>query len=113
MADDKPLIRGLRKLQDVMLDYQILNIVWVRVTSERERACLMAANKWFPMYLDSFEAGLRFPLLGLIFDVLANYGLALTQLIPNLVKFLVGFMLLCAHLGILSKSVVFRAFFQC
>ncbi|GKV39438.1 hypothetical protein SLEP1_g47203 [Rubroshorea leprosula] len=49
------------------------------------------------------------PLSGLIFDILSEYELALTQLTPNSIKFIVGFMLLCARLEIPAKAIVFRA----
>ncbi|GKU99758.1 hypothetical protein SLEP1_g12557 [Rubroshorea leprosula] len=54
VADSAPSISGYRKLEEMI-----------------------------PVYMDHFEAGLQFPLPGLIFHLLANYELALTQLTPN------------------------------
>ncbi|GKV48708.1 hypothetical protein SLEP1_g55511 [Rubroshorea leprosula] len=68
---------------------------------------------WILVYVDHFEAGLRFPLPGLIFDRLAHYELGLTQLTPNSIRFIIGFMLLCARLEIPTKAIVFRSLFQC
>lgn len=65
------------------------------------------------MYVNDLDAKLRFPLLGLIFDMLAKYRLAIMQVTPNSVKFLIGFMLLYARLQLPAKSTVFRSFFQC
>lgn len=72
----------------------------------------MATHWWILVYLDNFDAGLRFPLLGIIFGVLVDYNLALTQMTPNSIKFIIGFMLLRAHLGIPIKSIIFQALFQ-
>ncbi|GKU97606.1 hypothetical protein SLEP1_g10733 [Rubroshorea leprosula] len=68
---------------------------------------------WIPVYVDHFDASLRFPLPGLIFDLLADYELALTQLTPNSIRFIIGFMLLCARLEVPAKVIVFRSLFQC
>ncbi|GKV41929.1 hypothetical protein SLEP1_g49397 [Rubroshorea leprosula] len=68
---------------------------------------------WMPMYVDHFDAGLRFPLPELIFDLLADYELALTRLTPNSIRFIIGFMLLYAWLEIPAKAIVFRSLFQC
>ncbi|GKV26889.1 hypothetical protein SLEP1_g36103 [Rubroshorea leprosula] len=65
------------------------------------------------MYVDHFEAGLRFSLPELIFDLLADYKLALTQLTPNNIRFIIGFMLLCAKVEIPTKAIVFKSLFQC
>ncbi|GKU96921.1 hypothetical protein SLEP1_g10101 [Rubroshorea leprosula] len=41
------------------------------------------------------------------------YELALTQLTPNSIKFIIGFMLLCKRLRMPAKAVVFRSLFLC
>ncbi|GKU99703.1 hypothetical protein SLEP1_g12507 [Rubroshorea leprosula] len=92
VADNSPSISGYKKLKEM--------------------------TSWIPVYVDHFEAGLRFPLPGLIFDLLADYELAdyelaLTQLTPNNIRFIIGFMLLCARLEIPAKAIVFRSLFQC
>ncbi|GKV32749.1 hypothetical protein SLEP1_g41333 [Rubroshorea leprosula] len=76
-------------------------------------ACTVSQTGWIPVYVDHFDADLRFPLPGLIFDLLADYELALTQLTPNSIRFIIGFMLLCARLEVLAKAIVFRSLFQC
>ncbi|GKV05157.1 hypothetical protein SLEP1_g17199 [Rubroshorea leprosula] len=42
-----------------------------------------------------------------------RYELALTQLTPNNIKFIIGFMLLCERLGMPAKAAVFRLLFLC
>ncbi|GKU90645.1 hypothetical protein SLEP1_g4615 [Rubroshorea leprosula] len=74
---------------------------------------IMSPTGWIPVYADHFDVGLRFPLPGLIFDLLAEYELALTQLTPNNIRFIIGFMLLCARLEVPAKAIVFRSLFQC
>ncbi|GKV29042.1 hypothetical protein SLEP1_g38015 [Rubroshorea leprosula] len=76
-------------------------------------ACSVSATGWIPVYVDHFDAGLRSPLAGLIFDILAKYELVLTQLTPNSIKFIVEFMLLCARLEIPAKAIVFKSLFLC
>ncbi|GKV30683.1 hypothetical protein SLEP1_g39468 [Rubroshorea leprosula] len=75
--------------------------------------CTVSRTGWVPVYVDYFDADLRFPLHGLIFDVLAKYELALTQLTPNSIKFVIGFIMLCARLEIPAKAVVFKSLFLC
>ncbi|GKV25974.1 hypothetical protein SLEP1_g35344 [Rubroshorea leprosula] len=68
---------------------------------------------WIPVYVDHFDAGLRFPLPRLVFNLLADYELALMQLTLNSIRFIIGFMLLCARLEVPAKAIVFRSLFQC
>ncbi|GKV30473.1 hypothetical protein SLEP1_g39277 [Rubroshorea leprosula] len=42
-----------------------------------------------------------------------EYEQALSQLTPNSIKFIIGFMLLCERLGMPAKAVVFRSLFLC
>ncbi|GKV51634.1 hypothetical protein SLEP1_g58270 [Rubroshorea leprosula] len=66
---------------------EILRTILIRVGTPNDRACSVSRTGWVPVYVDHFDAGLRFPLPGLIFDVLAKYELALSQLTPNSIKF--------------------------
>ncbi|GKV53246.1 hypothetical protein SLEP1_g59781 [Rubroshorea leprosula] len=93
--------------------YHIPKTILLRTGGQNERACTMSPTGWIPVYTDHFDAGLRFPLPGLIFDLLAKYELALTQLTPNSIRFIIGFMLLCARLEVPAKAIVFRSLFQC
>ncbi|GKV49229.1 hypothetical protein SLEP1_g55992 [Rubroshorea leprosula] len=93
--------------------YHIPKNIWLRTGGQNERACTVSQTGWIPVYVDHFDAGLRFPLPGFVFDLLAEYELALTQLTPNSIRFVTGFMLLCARLGVPAKAIVFRSLFQC
>ncbi|GKV04876.1 hypothetical protein SLEP1_g16973 [Rubroshorea leprosula] len=78
VADSAPSISVYRKLEEMMRAYHILRMILLRTGAKNERACMVSQTGWIPVYVDHFEAGLRFPLPGLIFDLLADYELALT-----------------------------------
>ncbi|GKV45273.1 hypothetical protein SLEP1_g52380 [Rubroshorea leprosula] len=113
VADCSTSIRGYKRLEEVVRQYHVPRIVLLRTGTKNERACSVSATGWIPVYVDHFDAGLRFPLPGLLFDLLSEYELALTQLTPNNIKFIIGFMLLCARLQIPAKAIVFRSLFLC
>ncbi|GKV48033.1 hypothetical protein SLEP1_g54872 [Rubroshorea leprosula] len=113
VADCSTSIKGYKRLEEVVRQYHVPRTVLLRTGTKNERACSVSATGWIPVYVDHFDAGLRFPLSGLIFDILSEYELALTQLTPNSIKFIVGFMLLCARLEIPAKAIVFRSLFLC
>ncbi|GKV37610.1 hypothetical protein SLEP1_g45620 [Rubroshorea leprosula] len=113
VVDGAATVKGYIKLEEMVRRYHIPRTILIRAGTLNERACLVSRTGWVPVYVDHFDAGLRFPLPGLIFDVLAEYELALSQLTPNSIKFIIGFMLLCERLGMLAKAVVFRSFFLC
>lgn len=66
---------------------------------------------FFSVYLDHVQSVLHFPLLPLIIEVLGHYGIALTQLVPNAIRVIVGFERLCRSRGLVSSLALFRAFF--
>ncbi|GKV36258.1 hypothetical protein SLEP1_g44407 [Rubroshorea leprosula] len=113
VADSAPSISGYKRLEEMIREYHIPRTILVRTGGQNERACSVSQTGWIPVYADHFDAGLRFPLPGLVFDLLADYELALTQLTPNSIRFIVGFMLLCARLEVPAKAIVFRSLFQC
>ncbi|GKV04478.1 hypothetical protein SLEP1_g16633 [Rubroshorea leprosula] len=113
VADCAPSISGYKRLEEMVRAYHIPQTILLRTGGQNERACTMSPTGWIPVYADHFDAGLRFPLPGLIFDLLAEYELALTQLTPNSIRFIIGFMLLCARLEVPAKAIVFRSLFQC
>ncbi|GKV01993.1 hypothetical protein SLEP1_g14487 [Rubroshorea leprosula] len=113
VADGAAIVKGYKKLEEMVRQYQIPKTIPIRVGTPNERACSVSRTGWVPMYVDHFDADLHFPLLGLIFDVLAEYELALSQLTPNSIKFIIGFMLFCERLGMPMKAVVFRSLFLC
>ncbi|GKV43181.1 hypothetical protein SLEP1_g50506 [Rubroshorea leprosula] len=113
VADCTPSISGYKKLEDIVRAYHVPRTILLRTGAPNERACMVSQTGWIPVYVDHFDAGLRFPLPGLVFDLLADYELALTQLTPNSIRFIIGFMLLCERLEVPAKAIVFRSLFQC
>ncbi|GKV01452.1 hypothetical protein SLEP1_g14003 [Rubroshorea leprosula] len=113
VADCTPSISGYKRLEEMVRAYQIPKTILLRTGGQNERACTVSQTGWIPVYVDHFDAGLRFPLPRLVFDLLAEYELALTQLTPNSIRFIMGFMLLCARLEVPAKAIVFRSLFQC
>ncbi|GKV12597.1 hypothetical protein SLEP1_g23718 [Rubroshorea leprosula] len=113
VADCAPSISGYRRLEEMVRAHHIPRTILLRTGAKSEKACTVSQTGWIPVYVDHFEAGLRFPLPGLVFDMLANYELALTQLTPNNIRFIIGFMLLCARLEVPAKAIVFKLLFQC
>ncbi|GKU88891.1 hypothetical protein SLEP1_g3103 [Rubroshorea leprosula] len=113
VADCTPSISGYKRLEEMVRAYHIPKTILLRTGEQNERACTVSRTGWIPVYADHFDAGLRFPLPGLVFDLLAEYELALTQLTPNSIRFIMGFMLLCARLEVPAKAIVFRSLFQC
>ncbi|GKV38405.1 hypothetical protein SLEP1_g46319 [Rubroshorea leprosula] len=113
VADCTPSISGYKRLEEMVRAYHIPRTILLRTGGQNERACTVSQTSWIPVYADYFDAGLRFPLPGLVFDLLAEYELALTQLTPNSIRFIIGFMLLCERLEVPAKAIVFRSLFQC
>ncbi|GKV37977.1 hypothetical protein SLEP1_g45936 [Rubroshorea leprosula] len=113
VADGAATVKRYKKLEEMVRRYQIPRTILIRARTLNERACSVSRTGWVPVYVDHFDAGLHFPLPGIIFDVLAKYELALSQLTPNSIKFIIGFMLLCERLGMLAKVAVFRSLFLC
>ncbi|GKV25971.1 hypothetical protein SLEP1_g35341 [Rubroshorea leprosula] len=113
VADCAPSISGYKKLEEMVRAYHIPRTILLRTGGQNERACTVSQTGWILVYVDHRDAGLRFPLPGLIFDLLADYELALAQLTPNSIRFIIGFMLLCAKLEVPAKVIVFRSLFQC
>ncbi|GKV40453.1 hypothetical protein SLEP1_g48098 [Rubroshorea leprosula] len=86
VADCAPSISGYKRLEEMVRAYHIPKNILLRTGGQNERACTVSQTGWIPVYVDHFDAGLRFPLLGLIFDLLVDYELALTQLTPNSIR---------------------------
>ncbi|GKV34406.1 hypothetical protein SLEP1_g42781 [Rubroshorea leprosula] len=113
VADGVATVKGYKKLEEMVRRFHIPRTILIRAGTPNERACSVLRMGWVPVYVDHFDTDLRFPLPGIIFDVLAEYELALSQLTPNSIKFIIGFMLLCERLGMPTKATVFRSLFLC
>ncbi|GKV29734.1 hypothetical protein SLEP1_g38635 [Rubroshorea leprosula] len=86
VADCAPSISGYKRLEEMVRAYHIPKTVLLWTGGQNERACTVSQTGWIPVYVDHFDAGLRFSLPGLVFDLLAEYELALTQLTPNSIR---------------------------
>ena len=62
-------------------------------------------------YVEDLRADLRFPILEFIWNILDYYGLCPAQLVPNLVRLIISFALLCQLLPIFPRISLFRTFF--
>ena len=60
------------------------------------------------VYVQQLEAGLRMPTSRFFRDVLRHFGLRITQLVPNAVRILVGFEMLCRHQEVTPTVDLFR-----
>ncbi|GLT87679.1 hypothetical protein SLE2022_057460 [Rubroshorea leprosula] len=78
VTDSAPSISGYKKLEEMVRSYQIPRTILLRASTQNESAYTVSQTGWILVYVDHFDAGLRFPLPGLIFDLLANYEMALT-----------------------------------
>ncbi|GKV17078.1 hypothetical protein SLEP1_g27629 [Rubroshorea leprosula] len=77
-------------LSHLVEQYAIQGHVLLRSAEERERACSAPRDHWMPVYRHYLTAGLRFPVPELLVALLVEYGLGLTQLVPNAVRLVVG-----------------------
>lgn len=77
VVDGTATVKGFKKLMEAVRQFQIPKTVLVWTIAKNEKACLVSKTGWILIYLHYFEASLRFPLSGLIFDVLVEYDLAL------------------------------------
>lgn len=63
------------------------------------------------LYSAFFKAGLRLPLHPFIVNLLDRYRLVPAQLVPNSIRTVVGFIVLCHFNGIEASLFLFRAFY--
>ncbi|GKV50199.1 hypothetical protein SLEP1_g56912 [Rubroshorea leprosula] len=74
------------ELGHLVENYSIPPHVLVRLARGEERACSAPKDHWMPLYANYLAAGLRFPIPELLVALLKEYGLGLTQLVPNGVR---------------------------
>ncbi|GKV15414.1 hypothetical protein SLEP1_g26208 [Rubroshorea leprosula] len=106
---------GLRtrdSLGHLVENYEISSRVLVRPAGVEERACSAPRDHWMPVYSHYLIAGLRFPLLELLIGLLLDYNMGLTQLVPNAMRAIIGFLVYCRAQGISVPTVnMFKYFF--
>ncbi|GKV19463.1 hypothetical protein SLEP1_g29724 [Rubroshorea leprosula] len=88
-------------LTHLVEQYAIPGHVLLRPAGERERACSAPRDHWMPVYGHYLTAGLRFPVPELLVALLLEYGLGLTQLVPNTVRLILGFLVYCRTRGVI------------
>ncbi|GKV40712.1 hypothetical protein SLEP1_g48321 [Rubroshorea leprosula] len=67
-------------------NYEISSRVLVRPAGVEKRACSAPRDHWMPVYAHYLYAGLKFPILELLVGLLLDYGIGLTQLVPNAMR---------------------------
>ncbi|GKV37957.1 hypothetical protein SLEP1_g45917 [Rubroshorea leprosula] len=55
-------------------------------TGVEERVCFASRDHWMPVYAHYLFVGLRFPIPELLVGLLLDYGIGLTQLVPNAMR---------------------------
>ena len=64
------------------------------------------------IYRDQLIAGLRLPIPQFLYQILTFWGIRITQLVPNAIRSILGFFIMCRVLEIPYSLDLFRSFFQ-
>ena len=64
------------------------------------------------IYRDQLVAGLRLPIPQFLYQILTFWGIRITQLVPNAIRSILGFFIMCPVLEIPYSLDLFRSFFQ-
>lgn len=98
------------KLEQIRAEFHIPDSVEMLPPGPSERAHHTNDHR-VAVYEDSFKSGLRFPLPGLLVELLQYYRLGLGQLNPNSIRMLIGFLFLCNLHSVKPSVNLFRRFF--
>ncbi|GKU87455.1 hypothetical protein SLEP1_g1851 [Rubroshorea leprosula] len=82
--------RSRGELGHLVENYNIPPHVLVRPVGSEERACSALKDHWMLLYVHYLAVGLQFPIPELLVALLKEYGLGLTQLVPNGVQLVGG-----------------------
>ncbi|GKV01047.1 hypothetical protein SLEP1_g13644 [Rubroshorea leprosula] len=86
--------------------------VLIRPAGVNERACSAPRDHWMPIYLHYLIAGLRFPIPELLVGLLLDYSIGITQLTPNAIRVVIGFLVYCRVRGVGVPTMnMFKHFF--
>lgn len=85
-------------------------ILQMRNCTRFERICSAPVDGWLPICAEYFRVGLRFPIPQFILDVLASHNIAINQLTPNAMRYLIAFMSKCILVGIEPTVDLFHCF---
>lgn len=83
----------------------------MRRCTRAERIGSAPVDLWLPICAEFFRVGLRFPIPTFILDVLEYHSIAINQLPPNSMRYLIAFMPKCRLLGIIPTVDLFHTFF--
>lgn len=83
----------------------------MRNCTRAERVCSAPIDAWLPICAEFFRVGLRFPIPSFILDILEYHTIAINQLPPNSMRYLIAFMSKCLLLGITPTVDLFHTFF--
>lgn len=64
------------------------------------------------VHVDDLRGRLCFPFFSLLLNLLSHYNISLTQLVPNTIKTVIGFQLLCDEEKAKGFVTLFRIFFM-
>ncbi|GKV37984.1 hypothetical protein SLEP1_g45942 [Rubroshorea leprosula] len=105
-------LRSRDSLSHLVETYEISSRVLVRPVGVEERVCSAPQDHWMPVCAHYVAVGLRFPLPDLLVWLLLEYSVGLTQLSPNTVRVIIGFIVYCRARGVKVPTVsMFKHFF--
>ncbi|GKV13669.1 hypothetical protein SLEP1_g24655 [Rubroshorea leprosula] len=76
-----------------------------RSGGEVEKACSAPRGHWMPINDHYLSTGLRFLVPELLMALLKEYGLGMTQIVPNAVWLIIGFLVYCRTRGVLIPTI--------
>ncbi|XP_051204584.1 uncharacterized protein [Lolium perenne] len=112
-AVDERLVSSLRTQAEVDFlckKHGVPSVYTGRPAGDDRRACTPPPGS-LCVYAHALEAGMRVPLHGFFCEVLAHFGIAPSQLVPNGWRVMAGFLALCRSVGMPPSLAVFRRFF--
>ena len=112
IATDTDLSSLLRKdLQRIREKYHISFDIVLLVPGKNWRASSPPVG-WMYIYEDQFRAGLRFPLHPFIRALLHHYQIPITQVLPNGIRLMIKFLLVCGEHKVEPTVELFQFCFQ-
>jgi hypothetical protein len=98
-------------LDDLCKEYGVPEQHSAVLPASHQRACSPPPRGAICVYAHALEAGMRVPLHGFFFEVLAHFGVAPSQIAPNGWRAMAGFVVLSHFAGVAPSLPVFRHFF--
>ncbi|GKV35945.1 hypothetical protein SLEP1_g44140 [Rubroshorea leprosula] len=105
-------LRSRNSLSYLVDSYEISSRVLIRPAGVKERACSAPKDHWMPVYAHYLATRLRFPVPDLLVWLLLEYSVGLTQLSPNAIRVIIGFVVYCRAKGVRVPTInMFKHFF--